>query len=506
MNKTKWMATILLAVMMTSCGNASDVEKGTQEGIVMESNEEIVEGTFVSEEPETLPSGCVDAKEYVQSLNVVEEYADGKYVVCGTNLENKDFCGVLYENGMLKVYEGYTRIYPLQEGRLLAATEEKPRDMSYVRSSIQHATVSGVIIDEEGNPIFSEEGSFRFVPIAKDRLLTFKAASGFDGVVFEFGVLDSDGNWVTELSSDNEVALLLKDNVNISTDGSWKFTDSPSEEQYTDEKGLYYKKQWIAFFKDLDSVQITIYQDAKLVAPSMEYVNADLDELQPEQVRCTFTYDARTDDCVKGSFEYAFLSQDLPEQHYKMLSDGTLLFSTSLWASRDYSYDIDSKAGEKSGEVRGFYIDEDYCFDSQNGAIKNIVTGQTIPLSETICSHMQNIYLHNDIFYAILKGDDNLQYIQRLGIDEEPVRLEHFLYDGLLFYDDCFLYCNEDEGTVYIVDSENLEIVQEVLLDMEGPSFRLHKMDDSTFAVEGFYSGRSQTSCAIYRLDGERLL
>ena len=500
---------LCFTVIMTSCGKTEEDEKMQKENISAVTNQKNIDLQDKKEDNSVtlqdneaaeninLPSGCIDAAGYIQSLSNVEAYSEGKYIVKGINSEKNGFCGVLYENGQLKVFGEYTRVYPLRDGRLLATTEEEPRDLSYEYSHIQFATVNGVIIDENGNIIFSSDSYLRFIPVSDNRLLVFNASSGFDGIAFEFGVLDSDGNWITELSQDNEIAQLFKDYVKLDSDGSWKFANSPNEDNYWDQSGVYYLQEWQLIIKAEDSVQIVINRQFDLVAVSGD----NNEQEEPTTVFCTFTYDAKSDNLVKGNFNYT-LYYDEPLQGYRLLSNKSVLFSYGDWRTSYFgslNYDISTITGEIKEEIRGSYIGNDFYFDSENDVIRDILTGQTVELSSSICNHLCYIYEYENTFYAILLGDDDQYYIQRPGIDENPIRLEHYEKENVtdtVFFSDVFIYCNGNEQKVYIADSDSLEIIREIEFNFDGSYFNLYKLDESTFAIE-------RDNYLIYNLNGK---
>lgn len=458
---------------------------------------------------ENIPSDSIVASEYIQSVTWAEAYSEGKYVIMGINNEGSNFCGVLYNNGMLKVYDEYFRVYPLKNGRLLATTDKKAKDMSYSKMYIQNATVNGVIIDEMGNIIFSDEKYLRFIPISEDRLFVFKVNAGFEGITFEFGIIDSDGNWIYDLGS-NEIAELFIDSFKISSDNTWNFIDSPYDD-YIRTSELFYKVYgWQVICKDGKSAQIVIKIDKDHVIALTGQIVAE----DPDPIFVTYTYNTETDQIDKGIFNYSpyklgdgRTSKDLPIQNYVMLSNGQILFSKSgvAWSGNLHTYDseIDTLSGEKIEELYGFYIGNDYYFVNRNREIKNLVTGQTWALKDSILSHLRGIYENKDIFYLILYGDDKQYYIERVGIDEDPLQLMDFSTEGysdVIFYDNFFVYYNEYKKAIYVADINTFNVLQKIDVSMLNHSlFKLHKLDSNVFAAEE----ASHDNFLIYNLNGE---
>lgn len=97
--------------------------------------------------------------------------------------------------------DGYTALYPLADGHLIAATDENVSgECVYTGRTMELSTAgfAGVILDENGNVIYQPDESLgyeRLYPINSHLILSIRAKTGFDGKSASMCVLDQDGQF-----------------------------------------------------------------------------------------------------------------------------------------------------------------------------------------------------------------------------------------------------------------------------------------------------------------------
>lgn len=480
------MCLLTLVVVLNGCGAGSVNEEA--EAVInnygdLKADEEkqSKEDTDVElSELDELPN-TIEAKEYIFSLEFVESYTDNKYAVYGTNINKDKFCGILYSNGRLKIFEDYTKVYPLKEGRLLATTEEEPPNMSFASEKLQNATVSGEIIDEDGSVVFSEPNAyFRFVPVNKDRIIVFQANSGFEGATLEYGVIDSDGNWIKDLSagSDLEKILLLADQVKINADGTWAFKAN--------------KKLATTFIYRQENALLFLVQDEGYGSHifSLCYL-IDQNEFVP------FNYGGG----------YISFSHMLSNNNIILWTGSVSVGGTLSHNSYDiYEMDgkiIDSVKGKRF--LKGNNTANDYLISREGTQITNLVTGTVIELPDSMSERIGISYLDDTtgLFYIRLTGADKNIYISVIdmmgNVLKEPTLFRSFGSD-MLFYDDVVVVGSESNKKIYIADIETLDILYEIDIDFDQDT--LFKLSNDAFAVQ---RNTSTGEWSIYNLQGEML-
>lgn len=194
---------VVLSVSMifTGCGNDKTKEtenngisqtENVEQNNNQQSNTSNIQGKSVSQ--------CFDS-----ITGVSQEWKDGLYVVNGEDKDGQMICGIMDKNGNVEIFDGYTALYPLADGHLIATTDTKVcGDCNFYGKSMANKEVGipGVIIDENKNTIYEPDesnGYERLYQISDKTILAIQAKKEFEDVEIKTRLINQDGKTISDV-------------------------------------------------------------------------------------------------------------------------------------------------------------------------------------------------------------------------------------------------------------------------------------------------------------------
>ena len=231
------LSSVLLASLLCSCGSAapSTPAGGSAPAAVSSSSAGSSAAPTAAPTETPAPAGQPISLLFSKATGVSREWQDGKFIINGLDASGNKICGIADSDGTAVLVDGYTALYPLADGHLLATTEEDASgecdytgktfgDSSHPVDSIG---IAGVILDENYNVIYQPDTSLgfeRLYPINSHTLLSIRAGTGFDGRTVTMSALDQNGNFLYDCSSDE---FNLADFLDFDEDGvTWQLPAS----------------------------------------------------------------------------------------------------------------------------------------------------------------------------------------------------------------------------------------------------------------------------------------
>lgn len=191
---------VILSLSMIFAGCGDDKNKKTDNTSVStienseQNNEQKEQQSNVSNIQGKPVSQCFDS-----ITGVSQEWKDGLYVVNGEDKNGQMICGIMDENGNVEIFDGYTALYPLADGHLIATADtEVCGDCNFYGKAIANKEVGipGVIIDENKNIIYEPDesnGYERLYQISDKTILAIQAKKGFEDVEITTRLINQDG-------------------------------------------------------------------------------------------------------------------------------------------------------------------------------------------------------------------------------------------------------------------------------------------------------------------------
>lgn len=216
------LSSVIFASLLCSCGKAAD-SSAVSSAVSTKTSSPTAAPTEAPTPEPIQPAGQPASQLFSKVTGFSREWQDGKYVINGLDASGSKICGIIDGNGNTVLMDGYTALYPLADGHLIAATDENVSgECVYTGRTMELSTAgfAGVILDENGNVIYQPDESLgyeRLYPINSHLILSIRAKTGFDGKSASMCVLDQDGQFLYGCtdSSHNLVDLMNFDDDGI---------------------------------------------------------------------------------------------------------------------------------------------------------------------------------------------------------------------------------------------------------------------------------------------------
>lgn len=226
------LSSVIFASLLCSCGKAAD-SSATSSAVSTKTTSPTAAPTEApTPEPTQQPAGQPASQLFSKVTGFSREWQDGKHVINGLDTSGNKICGIIDGGGNTVLMDGYTALYPLADGHLIAATDENVSgECVYTRRTMDLSTAgfAGVILDENGNVIYQPDESLgyeRLYPINSHLILSIRAKTGFDGKSASMCVLDQDGQFLYDCTDSSHN---LADFMDFDDDGIvWTFSNGPS--------------------------------------------------------------------------------------------------------------------------------------------------------------------------------------------------------------------------------------------------------------------------------------
>ena len=205
------LSSAILLSLLSGCGKSSEVSStpSVSSSTTSDSSSPM--------ESETNTSTATPASSDTQPVSLLfkkatgfsREWKDGKYIVNGLDYSGNKICGITDSDGNATLVDGYTALYPLADGHLLATTDENAvGECAFTGRTLNLCTVgfAGVILDESGNVIYQPDESLgyeRLYPINSHLILSIRAKTNFDGNTATLSVLNQNGEFLYDCTSDD---------------------------------------------------------------------------------------------------------------------------------------------------------------------------------------------------------------------------------------------------------------------------------------------------------------
>lgn len=221
------LSSVIFASLLCSCGKAADSAAVSSAVSTKTTSPTAAPTEAPTPEPTQQPAGQPASQLFSKVTGFSREWQDGKHVINGLDASGSKICGIIDGNGNTVLMDGYTALYPLADGHLIAATDENVSgECAYTGRSMDLSTAgfAGVILDENGNVIYQPDESLgyeRLYPINSHLILSIRAKTGFDGKSASMCVLDQDGQFLYDCTDSSHN---LADFMDFDDDGIvWTF-------------------------------------------------------------------------------------------------------------------------------------------------------------------------------------------------------------------------------------------------------------------------------------------
>lgn len=227
-----------LSIIFAGCGNDKTKETGNngisqtenaEQNNEQQSNVSNIQGKTVSQ--------CFDS-----ITGVSQEWKDGLYVVNGEDKNGQMICGIMDKNGNVEIFDGYTALYPLADGHLIATTDtEVCGDCNFYGKTLinKETGIPGIIIDENKNIIYEPDESHgyeRMYQINSKKILAIQAKKGFDQIEIRTRLIDQNGQ---DISVDDLISdYYFNDYISFDDNGkNWRLPVNMTSRNTSDELG-----------------------------------------------------------------------------------------------------------------------------------------------------------------------------------------------------------------------------------------------------------------------------
>ncbi len=225
------LSSVIFASLLCSCGKAADSSAASSAVSTKTTSPTAPPTEASTPEPTQQPAGQPASQLFSKVTGFSREWQDGKHVINGLDTSGNKICGIIDGGGNTVLMDGYTALYPLADGHLIAATDENVSgECVYTGRTMELSTAgfAGVILDENGNVIYQPDESLgyeRLYPINSHLILSIRAKTGFDGKSASMCVLDQDGQFLYDI--DSAVTPNLTDIISFDSEGvSWTIPGS----------------------------------------------------------------------------------------------------------------------------------------------------------------------------------------------------------------------------------------------------------------------------------------
>lgn len=222
------LSSVIFASLLCSCGKSADSSAVSSAVSTKTTSPTAAPTEAPTPEPTQQPAGQPASQLFSKVTGFSREWQDGKHVINGLDTSGNKICGIIDGGGNTVLMDGYTALYPLADGHLIAATDENVSgECVYTGRTMELSTAgfAGVILDENGNVIYQPDESLgyeRLYPINPHLILSIRAKTGFDGKSASMCVLDQDGQFLYDCTDSSHN---LADFMDFDDDGIvWTFS------------------------------------------------------------------------------------------------------------------------------------------------------------------------------------------------------------------------------------------------------------------------------------------
>ena len=509
------IAILLSAAFLTSllCGCSTTADSTSSVSSQGASNtSETVSTPIPTEEPASSTTQSVSLL-FQKVTGVSREWQNGKYIVNGIDDNGNKICGITDDEGNAFLVDGYTALYPLADGRLLATTEEDASgECSYAGRSFQISSIGfvGIILDENFDIIYQPDESLgyeRLYPINSHLIFSIRAKTGFEGVTVNACVLNTDGQ---SLYDCNDVSSYLADRMQFDDEGkTWTFT--PSEDPY---------RQLLTFgpddnFGENHLMQFQIQSSHSPFDKHICYLSFNDDTYVSTQISSsglsvfsdweTFKPYNSTTFIRGGRFTnhrtYTALSspfETLPSDVLDLTSVNDILNDMDNEASI-YSH-FGYKATDSNGI--GYFARTSYeSDDTPNPPTYTFfsIDGHQIDIPQDYMDRYNGSYILNDKFLLLLKGSDGNKYGSFINLSSDsstttpsdpflmPKSPEHAVLSGSVL-------ATSNMGSIYLYNTETGEILD----SLEFTDFEVTDLFSSNNCI--IVAGTDTSNSTIYHI------
>ena len=151
----------------------------------------------------------VSAREaFGQVTCISEEWQPGQYLINGLDQTGTPICGILDSTGYVHILEDYASVYALADGKMIASDFAVN---TRVDAENEVRPIQGNIVDTSGNILYKSDDSQRLYILDPETVFVVRAATGFEGDVVEYGVLNQNGEWRHEWTQTDVIPVEIED-------------------------------------------------------------------------------------------------------------------------------------------------------------------------------------------------------------------------------------------------------------------------------------------------------
>ena len=143
------LSSVIFASLLCSCGKAAD-SSAVSSAVSTKTSSPTAAPTEAPTPEPIQPAGQPASQLFSKVTGFSREWQDGKHVINGLDASGSKICGIIDGNGNTVLMDGYTALYPLADGHLIAATDENVSgECVYTGRTMELSTAgfAGVILD-----------------------------------------------------------------------------------------------------------------------------------------------------------------------------------------------------------------------------------------------------------------------------------------------------------------------------------------------------------------------
>lgn len=147
------LSSVIFASLLCSCGKSADSSAVSSAVSTKTTSPTAAPTEAPTPEPTQQPAGQPASQLFSKVTGFSREWQDGKHVINGLDTSGNKICGIIDGGGNTVLMDGYTALYPLADGHLIAATDENVSgECVYTGRTMELSTAgfAGVILDENG--------------------------------------------------------------------------------------------------------------------------------------------------------------------------------------------------------------------------------------------------------------------------------------------------------------------------------------------------------------------
>ena len=145
------LSSVIFASLLCSCGKSADSSAVSSAVSTKTTSPTAAPTEAPTPEPTQQPAGQPASQLFSKVTGFSREWQDGKHVINGLDTSGNKICGIIDGGGNTVLMDGYTALYPLADGHLIAATDENVSgECVYTGRTMELSTAGFMDFDDDG--------------------------------------------------------------------------------------------------------------------------------------------------------------------------------------------------------------------------------------------------------------------------------------------------------------------------------------------------------------------